>query len=173
MSLGCPGYAWCAILVAITIHHANGRGTIMPLEQTTKTFDDLAELLDLQGKIAQFVRALRDLNARDPAIAKMIVSQLATIVGLNVGGSSTTGGRARDEPSVFERVARVFVNNGNQPLSKPDLAAAAGVGEGSLHTVIYNGKPDAFVREPAPKGTRGVVIRLTDEALVQMTEQTP
>jgi hypothetical protein len=129
-----------------------------------QTLDDLQKFLVLQAEIAVKAKSLSDL---DPVRAREFLVRLAALLAAD---RSRTSGLRNEEVasglalSIPDRLARVFVQNGNRPLLKRELASSAGLTNGSVHTALYATAPNAFLRTPNPAGGKGLVICLTNAA---------
>lgn len=113
--------------------------------------------------------------------AKEFISRLARTFGepsngeanskskSNVAGVAASAApalrRRRTDSGVFDKVAAVFVHNGNKPITREEIAAAAHITEGSLHTLIYTTKSASFHRLDHPDGGKKKIFALTAEAL--------
>ncbi len=131
------------------------------MSRTPSTFQTLTQSLQIQAKIASDIETLRGI---DPRAAEVLVTNLYSLVG----GMAALGPRLIDRLASVptdgsaEKVMRVFASNGNRPLKKPEIIAAAGISAGSLHTVLYTSHPTMFLKV-AGDG-RGKSISLTPEA---------
>jgi hypothetical protein len=124
---------------------------------------DLPKLLELQAKIAS---SMSELNAMSPSAARQLIQQLAEWVGAATKTAPAgASGRSRESSEVFDKIAAVFLANGNAAMTKEQIVEKAGITEGSLHTALYTTRPDSFMRKPSPAGGKARVICLKPTAI--------
>ena len=132
-----------------------------------RSFVELTRTLGVQAEIAALVQELARL---DEGVAKRFVHQLAQIVGVDTTGVRSASPRKEFGETAFGKVAAVFFSNGNKPLTKRDLAAAAGVGENSVHSLLYGERGELFEKAKNPEGGRERVVSLRAEAVKEVEE---
>lgn len=124
-----------------------------------RTFSNLIESHELQFKITRDFMALAELD-RDGS--RFLLKQLNAILGASreVAESAEAESTTVRPSSSFHRVIRAFVANGNAPMTKAELSAAASMPEATTHSLVYSQKKDHFDRVPNPAGGRERAFKL-------------
>lgn len=107
-------------------------------------FADFAKTLELQGRILKDVEQLAALS---PSVARNWIAHLATLIDAPAAAPARANPQTAlfnqeapsdSGPSYFSRLVQVFVESGNQPLTKKQVAEALGIRVAAAHRFLYS-----------------------------------
>ena len=119
----------------------------------TNQSNELDRMIERYERPARIVREFGELAKEYPQVAHDLLNELTKFL--------PTNGIVKRGETQSQRVARLFKENGNTPLTKSQIAEQTEIPENSLHGIIY-GQNTVLIRDG--KRDRSATYRLRTDA---------